>query len=85
MKKAKKEKLKDLCEYSKLNYNPFIFTDETIHQYKYGEFDPTHASIRAKAKQDIELSKAREELANSLGVDYKPKLTPIEDILKHLP
>ena len=83
--KKKKIKLKDLFEYSKLNYNPLIFSNETLHQYKYGEFDPANSKIRAKVKRNIELEKARSELAESLGVDYKPKLTPVEDILKHLP
>ena len=84
---AKKKQLRDIVSYTSLSYNPFIL-DEAIYDKINGitdEWDISLVDHRKRVKKIKEIDEQRSNLAKRLGVEYAPKLTPINEILKNLP
>lgn len=81
----KKKKIRDIVNYGALSFNPFIMDDSIAERLNGDDFDITLVDHRRRHQLRLEKQREREELARSLGVDYKPKLTPIEEILQYLP
>lgn len=82
-----KTKLRDIVSYSTMNYNPFI-PDNSVYDKINGisaEWDVSLVDHRKRIKKIQDAEKQRNLLAKDLGVNYEPKLTPIDEILKNLP
>ena len=70
-----------------LGYNPYITDQETFDKLNGNtpgiDYDIGALDHRKRLDKWKERERLREQKASELGIDYKPNLTPVKNILKN--
>lgn len=85
-KKKHKYKIPDITDYETLEYNPFVFDQDTFNKLNNTHYDVSMIDHRKRMDEWKKREDERAALAKRLGVtpEQMPKLTPAHEILEQL-